>query len=66
MNQVSTPVDPDVSAFEQGELLIYATEAVMGIGCDPNNEAAVKKLLAIKQRPVEKGLILVASNYSPI
>ena len=42
MNQVSTPVDPDVSAFEQGELLIYATEAVMGIGCDPNNEAAVK------------------------
>lgn len=66
MSQVSAPVDPDIAAFEQGELLIYATEAVMGIGCDPNNEAAVRKLLAIKQRPVEKGMILVASNYSQL
>ncbi|MFC3094212.1 L-threonylcarbamoyladenylate synthase type 1 TsaC [Alteromonas sediminis] len=59
-------VDPVVQAFEQGELIVYATEAVMGIGCDPDNEDAVMRLLKAKQRPVDKGLILVAANYSQL
>ena len=53
-----------IDAFEQGQLLVYPTEAVMGIGCDPDNEIAVNALLTLKQRPVEKGVILVAANYS--
>ena len=56
--------DPIVNAFMTGELLVYPTEAVMGIGCDPDNENAVMKLLQLKERPVEKGLILLADNYS--
>lgn len=59
-------VDPIVDAFSNGELLIYPTEAVMGIGCDPDNETAVHALLKIKQRPVEKGVILIAANYSQL
>ena len=59
----STPI---VSAFEQGDLLVYPTEAVMGIGCDPDNEAAVNALLMLKQRSVDKGVILVAANYSQL
>ncbi|MFC0446210.1 Sua5/YciO/YrdC/YwlC family protein [Pseudidiomarina halophila] len=54
------------AAFAAGELLAYPTEAVFGLGCDPRNEAAVMKLLALKQRPVEKGLILVAADYSQL
>ncbi|MBY6064207.1 threonylcarbamoyl-AMP synthase [Pseudidiomarina sediminum] len=53
-------------AFADGELLAYPTEAVFGLGCDPRNEAAVQKLLQVKQRPVEKGLILVAADYSQV
>ncbi|MGB1200030.1 MAG: L-threonylcarbamoyladenylate synthase [Cognaticolwellia aestuarii] len=53
-------------AFNQGAVIAYPTEAVFGLGCDPDNEQAVHKLLAIKQRPVEKGLILLASNYSQL
>lgn len=51
-------------AFEQGALIVYPTEAVMGIGCDPDNEMAVHKLLQLKQRPIEKGMILIADSYS--
>lgn len=40
----------------------YPTEAVWGLGCDPWNEDAVYRLLALKARPVEKGLIVVAAN----
>lgn len=62
----SPEVDPVVAAFQAGSLIVYPTEAVMGIGCDPDNEAAVNALLEIKQRPVEKGVILIAANYSQL
>ena len=56
--------DPIIAAFTAGELIVYPTEAVMGIGCDPDNEAAVGALLALKNRPVGKGMILIADTYS--
>ncbi len=45
-----------------GAVIAYPTEAVWGLGCNPWDEEAVYRLLAIKARPVEKGLILVADN----
>jgi len=62
----SADVDPIVTAFEAGQLLVYPTEAVMGIGCDPDNEAAVNQLLEVKQRAVEKGVILIAALFVQI
>ena len=47
-----------------GEVIAYPTEAVWGLGCDPFNPQAVAKLLALKQRPVEKGLILIAAHIN--
>lgn len=64
MQQESSHDDPVLNAFIQGQLLVYPTEAVMGIGCDPDNESALMSLLAIKNRPVEKGVILIADSYS--
>ncbi|MBI8171770.1 L-threonylcarbamoyladenylate synthase, partial [Pseudomonas aeruginosa] len=46
----------------EGGVIAYPTEAVWGLGCDPWNEDAVYRLLALKARPVEKGLIVVAAN----
>ncbi len=46
----------------EGGVIAYPTEAVWGVGCDPWNEAAVDRLLALKERPVHKGLILVADS----
>ena len=45
-----------------GAVIAYPTEAVWGLGCDPWNEEAVDRLLAIKSRSVAKGLILIADN----
>jgi L-threonylcarbamoyladenylate synthase len=45
-----------------GAVIAYPTEAVWGLGCDPWDEVAVDRLLAIKNRSVSKGLILVADN----
>ena len=46
----------------QDEVVAYPTEAVFGLGCNPLSESAVRKLLNLKQRPIEKGLILVAPS----
>lgn len=54
------------SYLEQGKLLAYPTESVWGLGCDPDNSAAVLRILQIKNRPVEKGVILVISDVSQI
>lgn len=42
------------------------TEAVWGLSCDPDSAAAVERLLMLKQRPVAKGLILVAADESQL
>jgi len=49
-----------------GGVVAYPTEAVYGLGCDPLNRNAVDYLLAIKQRPVAKGLILIASHFDQL
>jgi L-threonylcarbamoyladenylate synthase len=45
-----------------GQVVAYPTEAVWGLGCDPHNEQALHHLLALKNRPPEKGLILLGSS----
>ncbi|CAA9892373.1 putative ribosome maturation factor [Candidatus Methylobacter favarea] len=52
--------------IKAGDVIAYPTEAVYGLGCDPLNEAAVRTLLDIKQRPIEKGLILIASSLAQL
>jgi L-threonylcarbamoyladenylate synthase len=49
-----------VCVLRHGGVIAYPTEAVWGVGCDPFSEATVLRLLAIKQRPVDKGVILAA------
>lgn len=55
-----------VQTLESGGIIAYPTEAVFGIGCDPWNDDALLDLLAIKQRPWEKGLILIASDFNQL
>jgi len=45
-----------------GGVIAYPTEGVWGLGCLPENEAAVTKILALKRRSWEQGLLLVASG----
>ena len=55
-----------INVIKSGGIIAYPTESVFGLGCDPFNQKAVKQLLLLKQRPVEKGLILIASHIDQI
>lgn len=52
--------------LHNGGVIAYPTEAVWGLGCDPRNQAAVLRLLALKQREVDKGLILIAADEAQL
>ncbi len=55
-----------VRCFRRGGILAYPTEAIYGLGCDPLNWRAVQRLLLLKQRPLDKGLILLAASYQQL
>ncbi len=58
--------DDLIQLFHQGGIFAYPTEAIYGLGCDPDNEAAVLRLIKIKNRPIEQGLILIAADFSQV
>ncbi len=55
-----------LQALNQQQVIAYPTEAVFGLGCNPDSEHAVEALLTLKRRPREKGLILIADNYQQL
>ena len=56
---VVSELEQATAALRQGGIVAHATEGVWGLACDPRSVAAVKKILDIKQREREKGLILI-------
>ena len=60
-----TLLTPEQAAdrMRQGEVVAYPTEAIFGLGCDPANESAVRRILHLKHRPASMGLILIGSRF---
>lgn len=52
--------------LHSGGVIAYPTEAVFGLGCNPLDAQAVTRLLRLKQRPVEAGLILIAADFTQL
>ncbi len=57
---------PALQALHTGGVIAYPTEAVWGLGCDPYDWRAFQRLLELKQRPLDKGVILVAANEAQL
>jgi tRNA threonylcarbamoyl adenosine modification protein (Sua5/YciO/YrdC/YwlC family) len=55
-----------IDSFRKQECFAYPTEAVFGLGCDPQSETAMTKILELKSRPVEKGVILIAGSFEQL
>ena len=55
-------VSSAVQLLRQQAVIAYPTESVWGLGCNPWSCEAVTKLLKLKNRSVDKGLILIAAD----
>jgi len=48
--------------IKAGGVVAYPTEAVYGLGCDPRDRDAVRRILALKRRRESAGLILIGAD----
>jgi len=55
---VNSTISTALSALRNGGVIAYPTEYCFGLGCDPRNHEAIERLLSIKQRKKDQGVIL--------
>lgn len=62
--------DTDLShalrALREGKVIVYPTDTVWGIGCDPRCAAAVERIYAIKRRSDSKAMLLLAASVEMV
>jgi tRNA threonylcarbamoyl adenosine modification protein (Sua5/YciO/YrdC/YwlC family) len=54
LDQVSDKMDDIVDRIRKGEIFVYPTDTIAGIGCIGNNQKSVERLFNIKQRDHDK------------
>ena len=54
------------NVIKQGGVVAYPTESCYGLGCDPQNTQAIQRILNIKRRSKDKGLIIISDEISKI
>ncbi len=52
--------------IKRGGLIAFPTESTYGIGCDPQNFKAIRKLLLVKNRSIAKGLIVISNRLADV
>lgn len=62
----TSELDSALRALNSQGVIAYPTESVFGLGCDPDCDHAIEKILTIKQRPAHKGLIIIAANIEQL
>lgn len=55
-----------IASLKSGGVILYPTDTIWGIGCDVRQDAAIEKIWQIKQRPAEKGLIVLISKIEQL
>lgn len=59
-------IDAAAALLRAGGVLAYPTEGVYGLGCDPDNHDAFRKIFALKRRPQEQGVLLIAASLEQV
>ncbi|MFY8165300.1 MAG: L-threonylcarbamoyladenylate synthase, partial [Sediminibacterium sp.] len=51
-----------LNALKRGDLILYPTDTVWGIGCDATNEQAVANIFTLKKRIDTKSMIVLVKD----
>ena len=52
--------------LKRGGVVVYPTESCFGLGSLPNNPHALRKILRLKKRPMNKGMIVVGGKVEQL
>ncbi len=56
------PIFQASQILQSSGVIAYPTETVWGIGCDPRQPSALRRVINLKKRDAQKGLILIAGD----
>lgn len=59
-------VDKAIESLKRGEVILYPTDTIWGLGCDAMNEKAIKRIYSIKKREDSKSLIILVADERDI
>jgi L-threonylcarbamoyladenylate synthase len=59
-------IEQCLAVLGKGGLIAYPTDTIWGIGCDATNEAAVRRIYALKQRAESKSMIVLVTGERDI
>lgn len=59
-------IKESLKTLRQAGIILYPTDTIWGLGCDPTNETAVNKIFKIKARDECKSLIILVDGLSMI
>ena len=57
-------IEDAAKIIRQGGVIAYPTESCYGLGCDPANKSAIRRILRMKSRHQCKGLIVISDHIS--
>ena len=55
-------VDAAIKVLQKGDLILYPTDTIWGIGCDATNQEAVQKIYELKQREDSKTMLVLVNS----
>ncbi len=59
---VKNSIEEALSIIKKGGVILYPTDTIWGLGCDPNNELAISKINEIKKRQSGKNFLLLVNS----
>jgi L-threonylcarbamoyladenylate synthase len=59
-------VEVALNVLRRGEIILYPTDTIWGLGCDATNKEAIRKIYQIKQRDDSKSLIILVAEEREI
>lgn len=63
---IESNISRAISALKNGELIVYPTDTLYGLGADIYNDNALRKVFKVKKRPFNDPLSVAVPNYSEL
>ncbi len=57
-----TVIERAAEVVREGGVILYPSDTIYGLGCDPFCKSAVRRIFEIKKRPGEKGLLVLVPS----
>lgn len=55
-------IQATLNTLNNGGLIIYPTDTILGLGCDATNPEAIEKIYALKERPKDKAMLILVDS----